>query len=59
MSDPQQERLDDLEQSIEDTRRTAQEHGTLPEDPDDPEKPTFIDPDADGDKEGTRAQPPG
>ena len=43
--DPLEERLDQLEENIQQARRQAQEHGTLP--PDEPEQ-TFIDPDADG-----------
>jgi hypothetical protein len=45
MSDPEQERLDELEAEIQHVKHDAEEHGTLP-----PEhhKPTFADPDGDG-----------
>lgn len=43
--EPDQERLDELEKGIEDARRQAEEHGTVPKS--EPEQ-TFIDPDADG-----------
>ncbi len=43
--EPDEERLEQLEQGIEEARRQAEEHGTLPRS--EPEQ-TFIDPDADG-----------
>ena len=50
MSDtPDDQHLDELGQQIDDARKQAEDHGTIP-DPD-PE-PTFADPDGDGD-EGT------
>lgn len=46
--DEMQERLDDLGEDIEATRRRAEEGGTIP---DSTPEPTFIDPDADGDSD--------
>jgi hypothetical protein len=43
--DPSDERIEELEREIDDARRQAEEHGTLPSDK--PE-PTYADPDADG-----------
>ena len=45
-SDPDQERLDRLEDGVEAARRQAEEDGMLPSS--EPER-TFIDPDGDGD----------
>ena len=56
MSDPEQEQLDQIEEDIEKVRREAVEHGTIPPTPSEPSPP---DPDADGEIEGTRVQPPG
>lgn len=44
--DAEQERLDQLQEDIDEVRRRAQEHGTLPRT--DHER-TLIDPDGDGD----------
>jgi hypothetical protein len=44
--DEMQERLDDLGDDIDATRRQAEEDGLLP---DSTPEPTFIDPDGDGD----------
>lgn len=43
--EPQDDRTEALQQGIDDARRQAQEHGTLPNP--DPE-PTLVDPDGDG-----------
>ena len=48
MAAPDDDRLDELEDTIDRAREQAEEHGTLPED--DPEQ-TFADPDADGEIE--------
>lgn len=49
MADPKpdqlQERVDALEDGIDEVERTAERHGTIPQD--EPEQ-TFIDPDGDG-----------
>lgn len=54
MTKPTQERLDDLGEQIAEVTRQAQEHGTIDSEP----EPTIVDPDADGDAEGTGAPPP-
>jgi hypothetical protein len=54
MSDQQQQRLDRLGERIDEARRDAQDHGTLT----DPDEPTLLDPDADGDEDEFRVQPP-
>ncbi len=46
--EPDQSELDQVERDIEEARRNAEEHGTIP---DSTPEPTFIDPDADGDIE--------
>ena len=43
--DPTKERLDEVQKEIDEARRQAEEHGTIP---DSTPEPTFIDPDADG-----------
>lgn len=43
--DPEQERLHEVQEEIDEVRREAEEHGTLP--PEHPER-TFADPDGDG-----------
>ena len=50
MAEPSQERLDQLDETIESARRTAEEDGLLPE----TEGPTLVDPDDDG-----KAEPEG
>jgi pimeloyl-ACP methyl ester carboxylesterase len=57
MTEPTQQRLDDLDEKIAEVTRRAKEHGTIESDPE-PE-PTIVDPDADGEAEGTGAAPPG
>ena len=54
-ADPKQERLDQVQDDIDEARRQAEDHGTLP-----PETPprTFAYPDGDGEVEGTGAPPP-
>lgn len=54
MADPSEEKLEDLEAKIDETRRQAEEHGTLEGEP----ERTLVDPDADGSTEGTGAPPP-
>lgn len=46
MADPSQERLDDLEETIDKARHQAEEDGLLT---DETPEPTFVDPDADDD----------
>ena len=53
--DPEHERLEELEQQIDEVRREAVGHGTIP--PSDPPR-TFADPDADGEVEGSSAPAP-
>ncbi|MBA2281114.1 MAG: hypothetical protein H0W25_07745 [Acidimicrobiia bacterium] len=55
MNDPEKERLDDLGQRIDQVRKGAEEHGTIPEE----HEQTLADPDADGEVEPHEAQPPG
>ncbi len=55
MNDPQQEKLDELGETIAEVRRDAEDHGTIPESDDQ----TLADPDGDGDVEETPVQPPG
>lgn len=43
--EPDEERLEELKKGIDEARRQAEEHGTIPSS--EPEQ-TFIDPDADG-----------
>ncbi|MGH9135505.1 MAG: hypothetical protein ACRD0G_00480 [Acidimicrobiales bacterium] len=50
-TDPDQERLDELEEKIRDAERTATDHGSLTDD--DEESPLFGDEDTDSD-----VQPP-
>lgn len=48
MSDtPDDQRLDELGQQIDDARKQAEDHGTIPDS--DPE-PTYADPDGDGEE---------
>ena len=47
MAEPSQERLDQLDETIESARRNAEEDGLLPE----TEGPTLVDPDDDGNTE--------
>ena len=54
MTEPTQERLDELGQKIDEVTRQAEEHGTVDSEP----EPTIVDPDADGQAEGTGAPPP-
>lgn len=54
MTDPQQDRLDEVEEHIDDVRRTAEDHGTLPK-----QEQTLADPDGDGTDDPFRVQPPG
>lgn len=54
MKDPENEKLDQVQEDIDRVRRDAEEHGTLPSDP----EPTLVDPDADGEEERTQASPP-
>lgn len=55
-SDPDQvdDKLDDLQEGIDATRQDAEENGTIP--PSTPEQ-TFIDPDADGDRDDKDEHP--
>ena len=48
MGEPNQEELDQLQGQIDDVRRYAEEHGTVP---DREPKPTLADPDGDGEVE--------
>lgn len=48
MADPQQDQLDELQDQIDDVRRDAEEHGTIPSDE---PRQTLADPDGDGDVE--------
>jgi hypothetical protein len=54
--DPDQmdEDLDDLKAGIDAARRQAEENGTIP---DSTPEPTFIDPDADGDRDDADEDP--
>jgi hypothetical protein len=54
--DPEQERLEELQDEIDDVRRGAEEHGTIP--PSGPPR-TFADPDGDGKVDPTPVTPPG
>ena len=54
MAEPTQDRIDELGDQIDQVRREAQEHGTIPD-----EEPTLADPDGDGEEEPFTAQPPG
>ena len=47
MADPEQKRLDDLGEKIDEARHDAEEDGLLP---DSTPEPTFEDPDADSDE---------
>jgi hypothetical protein len=57
MAQPSQERLDQLDDQIEQARRGAEDDGLLPDD----DEPTLIDPNPDDgdDVDEFRAQPPG
>lgn len=56
MSDtPDDQRIDDLGDTIDEARKQAEDHGTIPDS--DPE-PTFVDPDGDGEP-GSPDQVPG
>jgi len=45
---PDDQRLEDLDETIDAARRQAEDHGTIPDpDPD----PTFADPEGDGDED--------
>lgn len=54
MTEPTQKRLDDLGEKIDEATSEAEEHGNIDREP----EPTLVDPDADGDAEGTGAPPP-
>jgi hypothetical protein len=54
MQDPENDKLEELQEDIDRVRRDAEEHGTLPSDP----EPTIFDPDADGAEERTQPPPP-
>ncbi len=51
---PDDRQIDELEETIDDARRRAEDHGTIPDsDPD----PSWVDPDGDGERE-TPKDPP-
>ena len=51
---PDDKQIDELEETIDDARRRAEDHGTIPDsDPD----PSWVDPDGDGKRE-TPKDPP-
>jgi hypothetical protein len=52
MSEPDEKRLDDLQQDIDDVRASAEDHGTLPEE----HEQTLADPDGDGEVEDFEVQ---
>jgi len=54
--DPDEQLLDEVQHDIDEARRKAQEHGTIPNPH---HAPTFIDPDGDGEAEGDEANAPG
>ena len=55
MPDRDDERLEELQDEIDQVRRQAQEHGTLPDD----DEQRLIDPDGDGDVDPHKVQPSG
>jgi hypothetical protein len=52
--DQMQDKIDDLKDGIDDARRKAEEHGTIP---DSTPEPTFIDPDGDGNRNDADEDP--
>jgi hypothetical protein len=52
MREPEDQKLDDIQQDIDDVRAKAKAHGTLP----DEHRQTFADPDADGEIEDFKVQ---
>ena len=47
---PDDKQIDELEETIDDARRQAEDHGTIPDSEPDP---TFVDPDGDGEPGST------
>lgn len=54
--DPEHDRLEELQEEIDEVRRQAEDHATIP--PSDPPR-TFADPDGDGEVDPTPVPPPG
>ncbi len=51
---PDDKQLDELEETIDDARRQAEDHGTIP---DSEPEPSFVDPDGDGEPGSTDDDP--